>query len=144
MSHNNPTNGIFVTSDSTGDKICSGWLFEKNSSYSNGKAVTFDGVVSSTIRNNLAYGNPRGFILLGFDSATTSNNDRILGNTILNTSAASGHCVNIHNAGTGLPDGVNNVLLNNVLYNYSTGGSWGSISSTPRRGRASSRTTTSL
>jgi len=128
LSHNNPTNGFFVTSDSTGDKICSGWMIEKNASYSNGKAMTLDGLTTSTVRNNLAYGQPKGVILLGFDSATTSNNDRVLNNTILNTSAASGHCINIHNGGTGLPAGVANKLFNNVLYNYSTGGTWGSVS----------------
>jgi len=125
--HNCPSNGLFVTSDdAVGDMTCSGWTFEKNTSYSNAKAMSADGMTGSMIRNNLGYGQNKGLFLMGFESATTSNNNRILNNTFVCTAGGT-FCFYIHKYTAGLPEGTNNNVLNNVLYNYDTTSTRGSI-----------------
>jgi len=127
-SHNNSTSGFFLTSEATGsgDRVISGYMVEKNVSYSNVKGYSCDGLVSSTLRNNLAYGQNKGINFIGYDSLATCNNNRVLNNTILVT-AAGLDSIYIHKYTAGLPEGTNNVVLNNILYSYDTGGTLGSV-----------------
>jgi hypothetical protein len=127
-SHNNPSNGTLITNDTpgTGDNILSGWVVEKNSFYSNAKFMTVDGLETSVIRNNLGYGQNKGLYLLGYESAISPRDNRILNNTVVNT-AGGWHCVSIHRSTAGLNEATGNKVWNNVLYNYDTAGTRGSI-----------------
>ena len=127
--HNSGSNAMFVTSDSgIGDRILTGWTFEKNKCYSNGvsRLMSADGLVSSLIRNNLSYDQRRAIDFIGQNSATTSNNNRVLNNTLVCT-AGGFYVIYIHTATAGLPPGTNNTFLNNILYTYDTGGNRGTF-----------------
>jgi hypothetical protein len=101
------------------------YLYEKNVSYNNpDKGVNLDGINSSTFKNNLLYGNMGGFALFQIDGAQGSSNDLIYNNTVV-VPATGQWCVVIRPS-TSSP--VGNKIKNNILYNYRTDGSHGSIS----------------
>jgi len=126
--HNTSSAGMLLQSeDATGDKICSGWLIQKNTSYSVNDGLKVDGLQSSTIRNNLAYScAQRSLYMLGANASTTCNNDRVLNNTFL-TASSGWYCLFLHRFTAGLPEGTNNNLFNNIFYNYASGNNGGSI-----------------
>ncbi|MHC4714273.1 MAG: putative Ig domain-containing protein, partial [Planctomycetota bacterium] len=119
--HDNASNGVGMNGDqwATGDGIMTGWLFERNTIYNNGNGFSCDGVEDSTYRNNLVYYNTsKSLYLYGMDGNTTSRNNRVLNNTMVNKDP-SYYTVMIYNDYPGsLPHGVGNKLFNNILYNY--------------------------
>jgi len=127
--HNAPSSSMFIASEATasGDRILSGYTIEKNICYSAvSRFMCFDGARDSIIRNNLAYGQGKGIEMLGNTGAITSTYNRVLNNTIL-CNAGGYYDVLIHRIAAGIPEGTNNTLLNNILYNYDTNVNRGSI-----------------
>ncbi|MHC4714860.1 MAG: putative Ig domain-containing protein [Planctomycetota bacterium] len=128
--YSNVGNGIHMNGDESmgGDGQMSYWDVDKNTCYSNGaNGINCDGVEDSKYRNNLIYeNNSKGFSMYAIDGAATSNNDRILNNTVVNPNG-SYYCVFIHrnSSGKGDPDGMR--IYNNILYHYSTATNRGSI-----------------
>ena len=118
VSHDNYANGIHMNGDLSqgGSGLISSALVERNIIYGNGvgggSGINMDGVINSTIRNNLLYDNhASGISLYQIDGATGYTGNVVVNNTIVN--AADGRwCVNINSGSTG------NQILNNILYNY--------------------------
>ena len=118
VSHDNHANGIHMNGDLSqgGNGLIANALVERNTIFGNGvgggSGINMDGVINSTIRNNLLYDNhASGISLYQIDAATGSTGNIVVNNTIVN--AADGRwCININTGSTG------NQILNNILYNY--------------------------
>jgi len=110
----------------TGDGQMTGWLMERNTSYSNGSSgYDADGVSSSTWKNNLAYNNiGKGLQMTQVDGASNPASDRIVNNTFCLPSSGY-YCINFAK-GKSKQGGTNNVIENNILYN-AAGGIHGSL-----------------
>ena len=108
--HDNDYIGIHINGD---PNLVSNALIENNRIYNNGQnGINCDGLMSSTVRNNLIYGYENyGIALYYIDSSGPSQNNVIVNNTVVATSAFSspGAAVRILDAGTG------NTLRNNIL-----------------------------
>jgi parallel beta-helix repeat protein len=115
--HHNKGNGIHLNGDlsSGGDGIISGGLIEGNIIFENGSgggsAINMDGVLNTTIRNNLLYDNhASGISVFKEDGATFSSNNRIYHNTIV-MAANSRWAINMPNAGS-----KDNKVFNNIIF----------------------------
>ena len=113
----NNANGIHMNGDVSlgGDGIISNAQVYGNVIHGNGVAggsgINCDGVVNSTIFNNLLYDNhASGVSLYQIDGGAPSTNNRVYNNTIINAADAR-WCVNITDGCTG------NQVLNNILIN---------------------------
>jgi hypothetical protein len=116
-SHHNKGNGIHLNGDISagGDGIVSGGLIEANIIFENGSsggsAINMDGVINTTVRNNLLYDNrASGISVFKEDGATFSSNNRIYHNTIV-MAANSRWAVNMPNAGS-----KDNKVFNNIIF----------------------------
>lgn len=122
--HDNAADGIHTNGDITqgGTGIQSGLTIKKNFIYNNnliqsGAAMNFDGIVNSTIENNLVYGEQSaGLALYRIDASSGSNNNLVVNNTIVIASSSPKACLRLANAS------INNTIYNNILWNISSSG----------------------
>jgi parallel beta-helix repeat protein len=132
--HNNAANGLHLNADASqgGDGIITGVLVDSNTFYENGaggpyidsngvpqtalgggSAINCDGVMDSTIINNVVYAeHASGISLYRIDGLLPSANNLVANNTVLNAAADGRWCLNIADASTG------NTSFNNILLNY--------------------------
>jgi hypothetical protein len=97
-----------------GDGQMTGWLIERNTSYSNTNGYDGDGVSSSTWKNNLGYSNSsKALQMTKVDGTSNPSSDRIVNNTFL--APVGGYYVLNFAAGTGAV-GTNNFIENNILF----------------------------
>ncbi|HEX2974219.1 MAG TPA: right-handed parallel beta-helix repeat-containing protein, partial [Tepidisphaeraceae bacterium] len=115
VSYGNKMCGIQLNSDVEmgGDGLITGAIVEGNTVYNNssggGAGLNFDGVSSSTIRNNLFYNNGRNAIALyQIDGAQGAKNNVIVNNTIVQPNTG-------YNAISILTGSTGNKVLNNIL-----------------------------
>jgi hypothetical protein len=113
--HHNHDCGLHMNGDVSmgGDGIISHALVENNIIYENGvgggSGINMDGVTDSVIRNNLLYNNhASGISLYQIDGGGSSQNNRVLNNTII--MASDGRWA------LNIPD-TNNKLFNNIVLN---------------------------
>ena len=104
-----------------GDGQMTGWLIERNKSYSNGSnGFDGDGVSSSVWKNNLAYDNvSKGIHLTQVDGTSNPANDKFLNNTLV--CPTTGFFPLNFIKGRSKVGGNNNTIKNNILYHYNTG-----------------------
>jgi hypothetical protein len=98
-----------------GDGQMTGWLIERNTSYSNTNGYDGDGVSSSTWKNNLAYLNTsKGIQETQVDGTSNPASDRFLNNTLV--VPVGGFFALNFAKGRSKVGGTNNVIENNILY----------------------------
>ena len=114
--HDNHGCGLHMNGDISmgGDGIISYAVVENNIVYENGvgggSGINLDGVTDSVVRNNLLYNNhASGISLYQIDGGSSSQNNRVLNNTIL--MPANGRWA------LNIPDTENNKLFNNIVLN---------------------------
>lgn len=120
--YRNTACGVHMNGDLTmgGDGTISDGLVENNIIYLNGTSgsgVNMDGVIRTTVRNNLIYNSPNnsGIALFKTDGALPSQNNLITYNTVIMSrgGTSGGWAMNVANAGC-----VSNRILNNIFYSY--------------------------
>jgi len=115
--YSNTSLGHHMNGDASqgGDGQMTGWLIERNTSYSNGSnGYDADGVSSSTWKNNLAYANvSKALQMTQVDGTSNPTSDRIVNNTFL-TPTGGFFVLNFAEGSGG--GGSSNVIENNILY----------------------------
>jgi len=114
--YSNASLGHHMNGDASmgGDGQMTGWLVERNTSYSNVNGFDGDGVSSTTWKNNLAYNNSsKAQQMTKVDGTSNPSSDRIVNNTYV--TPVGGYYVLNFAAGSGSA-GTNNVIENNILF----------------------------
>jgi len=104
-----------------GDGLMQWWVIEKNIAWLNpsGSAINCDGVLDSTIFNNLLYNNSgSGIALYYVDGSYGSSRDLVYNNTFVMPAGAGRNVVLISKSGKKAP--VGNKLKNNILWTSRT------------------------